>query len=54
VIGRTLGHRQMATTQIYARLTLDPVRQSVAAASNAILEAAYPKQEAEGNGETQG
>ena len=33
VIGRSLGHRNTAATQIYARLNLDPVRASVDAAT---------------------
>ncbi|MEI8371667.1 MAG: site-specific integrase [Planctomycetota bacterium] len=40
VIGKSLGHTQMRTTEIYARLTLDPVRASVDRATTAILEAA--------------
>lgn len=37
VIGKTLGHTQPKTTQIYARLQLDPVRQAVEAATAAML-----------------
>ncbi|MHC4698244.1 MAG: tyrosine-type recombinase/integrase [Planctomycetota bacterium] len=29
IIGKTLGHKSISTTQIYARLSVDPVRQSV-------------------------
>lgn len=36
VIGKSLGHSQPSTTAIYARLDLDDVRESVAAASAAI------------------
>jgi len=39
IIGRTLGHKSVATTAIYARLDLDPVRQSVETATQAILAA---------------
>jgi len=39
IIGRTLGHKSVATTAIYARLGLDPVRQSVETATAAILAA---------------
>ena len=39
IIGRSLGHSQPATTQVYARLQLDPVRASVTAATDAILAA---------------
>ncbi|MHB1036053.1 MAG: tyrosine-type recombinase/integrase [Pirellulales bacterium] len=40
VIGRSLGHKAPATTAIYARLTMDPVRASVNTATAAILTAA--------------
>lgn len=36
VIGKSLGHRSQSATAIYARLDLEPVRASVAAAVNAI------------------
>ena len=39
IIGKSLGHTQVKTTAIYARLALDPVRQSVESATSAILEA---------------
>jgi integrase len=45
IIGRTLAHRNVATTATYARLDLDPVRQSVETATQAILAA--------GNGQAQ-
>jgi len=41
-IGKALGHRDAATTSIYARLDLTPIRQAVAVAVNAILEAVSP------------
>jgi integrase len=37
VIGKSLGHKNTATTAIYARLNLDPVRQSVDTATAAML-----------------
>jgi len=37
IIGKTLGHTDAATTQVYARLDLDPVRASVDTATNAML-----------------
>jgi integrase len=37
VIGKSLGHRDTAATAVYSRLHLDPVRQSVASAVNAML-----------------
>lgn len=40
LIGKTLGHLTSASTQVYARLDLDPVRQSVNTATQAILAAA--------------
>ncbi len=38
VIGKSLGHKNMSTTAIYARLSLNPVRTSMETATNAILE----------------
>jgi integrase len=40
VIGKSLGHTNTATTQVYARLNLDPVRAAVSKATDAILLAA--------------
>lgn len=47
VIGRSLGHRNPSTTQIYARLSTDPVRESLQRAAHAMLAAAreVPKSE---------
>ena len=39
IIGRSLGHNDLQSTQVYARLQLDPVRESVNAAGAAMLEA---------------
>ena len=39
IIGKSLGHTQASTTQIYARLSMDPVRSSVESATAAILTA---------------
>ncbi|GAH34521.1 unnamed protein product, partial [marine sediment metagenome] len=39
IIGRTLGHRSVAATEIYARLDLAPVRVAVEAATHAMLTA---------------
>jgi integrase len=36
LIGKSLGHRNTASTKVYARLTLDPVRQSVERATAAM------------------
>lgn len=40
IIGKSLGHKSLASTQVYARLNLDPVRESVTAAVAAIQHAA--------------
>lgn len=47
IIGKSLNHKHHSTTQIYARLDLDPVRQSVERATAAMLEAAGVKSGAE-------
>lgn len=39
IIGKSLGHKSQATTQIYARLDWNPVRESVRLATKAMLEA---------------
>ena len=38
IIGRSLGHKSMAATQIYARLNLDPVRASIEKATEAMFQ----------------
>lgn len=40
IVGKTLGHKSQATTAVYARLSLDPVRQSLLLATTAIEKAA--------------
>ena len=40
IIGKSLGHKSLQATQIYARLNLDPVRDAVNTATNAMLAAA--------------
>ena len=37
IIGKSLGHKSLAATQVYARLDLDPVRASVNKATDAML-----------------
>jgi integrase len=37
IIGKTLAHKNVSTTSIYARLNLDPVRQSMESATTAML-----------------
>lgn len=44
IIGKSLNHKSLASTLIYARLDLDPVRDSVNKASSAMLTAAGLKQ----------
>lgn len=39
IIGKSLNHKHQSTTQIYARLDLDPVRESVEKATEAMLKA---------------
>lgn len=43
IIGKSLGHKSADATMIYARLSLDPVRASVATATTAMLQAAGVK-----------
>jgi len=47
IIGKSLNHKNQSTTAIYARLDLDPVRESVNAATNAMLTAAGLKSSAD-------
>ena len=47
IIGKSLNHKDQATTAIYARLDLDPVRASVNTATLAMMEAAGLKAGAE-------
>ncbi|HET7098411.1 MAG TPA: tyrosine-type recombinase/integrase [Casimicrobiaceae bacterium] len=54
IIGRSLNHKSVQTTAIYARLDTDPVRASVERATSAILAAAgvKPKRELKKMGKT--
>jgi integrase len=47
IIGKSLNHKSPQATAIYARLDLDPVRQSVNTATAAMLEAAGLKDKAD-------
>ena len=40
IIGKSLGHADLKSTQVYSRLQLDPVKAAVAGASVAMIEAA--------------
>jgi integrase len=48
IIGKSLGHKSSAATQIYARLALEPVRASVNAATAAIVAAGMKAESNEG------
>jgi integrase len=43
IIGKTLAHKNVSTTAIYARLNIDPIRESMNKATSAILSAAGVK-----------
>jgi integrase len=43
IIGKTLGHKDAASTQIYARLDIDPVRDAMEKAAGAIMAAGKVK-----------
>lgn len=47
IIGKSLNHKNQSTTAIYARLDLDPVRQSVNTATSAMMAAAGVRQAAD-------
>ncbi|HQT26829.1 MAG TPA: tyrosine-type recombinase/integrase [Burkholderiales bacterium] len=47
IIGKSLNHKNTSTTAIYARLDLDPVRESVNTATSAMMAAAGLKEAAE-------
>lgn len=47
IVGKSLNHKSINTTAIYARLDLDPVRESVERATGAMLAAAGLKQQGE-------
>jgi len=46
IIGKSLNHKNPSTTAIYARLDLDPVRESVNTATSAMMAAAGLKNSA--------
>lgn len=47
IIGKTLAHKNVSTTAIYARLNLDPVRNAMETATRAMLDAAGVGEKAE-------
>ena len=47
IIGKSLGHKDVSTTMIYSRLNIDPVRQSMESATNAMFAAGEPTSAAE-------
>ena len=47
IVGKSLNHKSPSTTAIYARLDLDPVRESVDRATGAMLVAAGLKKSAD-------
>ena len=47
IIGRSLGHKSLQSTEVYSRMDLDPVRASVSDAAVAMLQAANGKDGAE-------
>jgi integrase len=46
IIGKSLGHKSMQSTAVYERLTLEPVRQSVQNATEALFAAAKQNEDA--------
>lgn len=48
VIGKTLAHKNVSTTAIYARLNLDPVRESMTVATRAMMKAGLRKRDSDG------
>ncbi len=47
IIGKSLNHKTLQATQIYARLDIDPVRKSINTATDAMLKAAGVKKAAQ-------
>jgi integrase len=52
IIGKTLNHKDISTTLIYARLTLDPVRHATEVATTALLNAGAVTTEEEDDDES--
>ena len=47
IIGKTLAHKSVEATRVYERIDIDPVREFITLANEAILKAAYEPQESE-------
>jgi integrase len=45
VIGKSLGHKSLSATEIYARVSLDPVREAITLATRAMITAGKPKKQ---------
>jgi integrase len=52
IIGKTLGHADLKSTQVYARLQLDPVKDAVGKTATAFLDAAKVDMGADGTVKT--
>jgi hypothetical protein len=52
IIGKALGHKSHTSTQIYARLTLDPVRLAMQRAQEQMMIAAAAQQDEEDEDQT--
>jgi hypothetical protein len=45
IIGKTLAHKSVEATKVYERIDIDPVREFITRANDAIFNAAYAEQE---------
>ncbi len=44
IIGKTLAHKSVEATRVYERIDIDPVREFITRANDAIFKVAYPEQ----------
>jgi integrase len=49
IIGKTLAHKSLEATKVYERLDIEPVREFITIANNAIFNAAYSNANPQGN-----